>query len=105
MHLDYTKIDFDTLYSGVRSVLGDALISHDPYDQYGWAQEWRFAAADALVFEHGVHVPGFRPACSGPNRDAFAYAYTQGADVEALQYAFKILTRFVDWLIMAGEDY
>lgn len=100
-----TKIDFNTLYSGERSVLGDALLSHDPFDQYAWAQEWRLAVADALVFEHGEYVPGFRPGVFGPDRDSFAYGFTQDADVEPLRYAFKILSRYVAWLELAGESY
>jgi hypothetical protein len=97
--------DFHTRYAGARSVLGTALLSHDPYDQYGWAQEWRFAIADALVFEHGESVPGFKPSPFGPDRGSFAYSYVSDADADALRYAFKILSRFVEWLTLSGEDY
>jgi hypothetical protein len=100
--MSQTKIDFRTLYSGKRSVLGDALRSHDPSDQYGWAEDWRYAVADALVWEHGERVPGIHPLPFGPE-PSYAYATVQGADADALRYAFKILSRFAAWLELAGQ--
>ena len=97
---------FATLYSGERAVLGEALINHDPYDQFAWCQEWRFAIADTL-FERGESVPGFRQSPSGSDTDSYAYQAIQAmdADTSSLLYAFNVLGRFREWLSINGEDY
>ena len=99
--------DFWDLYSDERVVLGNALIFHDPYDQFGWVQEWRFAIADYLHFDMGETVTGFLPAPGGPDTDS--YAYDELCDispsVEALRYALRILDRYREWLRIAGKDY
>lgn len=102
---------FATLYSGERAVLGEALINHDPHDQFAWCQEWRFAIADYLYFDKGEYegdiiVPGFRPP-SEPDTDSYAYQSLQAMepDTESLLYAFNVLGRFREWLSLNGEDY
>jgi len=98
--------EFWERYSGKRLVLGQALFNHDPYDQFAWCQEWRFAICDYLVWELGGHVPGFRPAC-GPDDDSYAYDCLRHMNVteESLRYALRILDRFGEWLRIEGKDY
>ncbi|WP_395759459.1 hypothetical protein OIE82_27035 [Streptomyces althioticus] len=98
---------FWCMYSGKREVLGHALFNHDPFDQFAWCQEWRFAIADYLTFNEGEYVNGFRPSPMGPDEDSFAYDTLKGErpSVEALRYAEKVLERFREWLRIAGEDY
>lgn len=98
--------NFWALYSGKRAVLGEALTLHDPHDQYAWCQEWRFAIADFLYWQ-GESVPGFRPAPNGPDTTSYAYQelWNTSADKEACWYAFNILSRYREWLRIAGRDY
>ena len=92
-------------YSGIRAVLGVALDAHDPGDQFGWVQEWRFAIADVLYFQRGEAVSGLR--AYGPDTDSYAYQElsTAAYSVEQLRYAFEILGRFREWLKRAGKGY
>lgn len=94
-------------YSGKRIVLYAALVSHDPWDQFAWCQEWRFAIADVLHFQRGENVPYFYPSPMGPDEDSYAYSElsTAAYTVEELRYAYDILTRFREWLGIAGQDY
>jgi hypothetical protein len=99
--------DFWTLYSGQRAILGEALVNHDPYDQFGWCQGWRFALCDFLYWDQGETVPGFRPGFNGPDIDSFEYSQLTCSDytTEQAEYALMILDRYREWLRIAGEDY
>lgn len=94
-------------YAGKRAVLYDALTAHDPYDQFGWCQEWRFAICDYLLWDLGVSYPGFRPAPSGPVVDSYAYRELAASryDEPELRYALTILDRYREWLRLADKDY
>ncbi len=96
---------FNRLYSGKRAVIGLALINHDPFDQFAWCQEYRFAICDYLVWEMGEYVEDFRS--YSPEEDSYAFQELKGydPDVESLRYALEILDRFRVWLGMAGLDY
>ncbi len=98
--------EFWELYSGKRTVIGEALINHDAFDQFAWCQEWRFAIADYLTFELGEFVPDFHPA-SEPDRESYPFELLTGMepDRESLFYAFEILSRFREWLRIAEMDY
>lgn len=98
---------FWALYSGKREVLGEALLSHDPGDQFGWCQSWRFAIADYLTFNVGEYVEGFRPALGDPDTDSYEYdtLCESAPATEALRYAEKVLDRYREWLRIAGKDY
>lgn len=95
------------LYSGKREVLGHALFNHDPGDQFGWCQGWRFALCDYLTSEWGEHVPGFRQGAGGPDGDA--YEYEELTEIrpgpDECWYALRILDRYREWLRIAGKDY
>lgn len=95
------------LYSGKREVLGHALFSHDPGDQFAWCQGWRFALCDYLTFEWGEYVPDFRPSPMGPEEDA--YEYEELTEIQPspdeCRYALRILDRYREWLRIAGRDY
>lgn len=94
-------------YSGKRVVLYSALLAHDPYDQFGWCQEWRFAICDYLVWVVGTSVPDFKPSPVGPDRDSYVYEQlcAERPDAEALWYVLRILDRYREWLRLAGKDY
>jgi hypothetical protein len=99
---------FWELYKGKREILGEALIHHDPYDQFAWCQEWRFALADYITFVLGEHVPDFFSGWNGPNKDSYAYSEVLVAvnpDSETCWYALRILDRYREWLRIAGKDY
>jgi hypothetical protein len=98
--------EFWNLYSGKREVLGMVLLFHDPFDQFAWCQEWRFALCDLLYWQ-GVSVPDFKTLLTGPDTSSFAYQYLwdMSADREACRYALRILDRYREWLRIAGEDY
>jgi hypothetical protein len=106
MNVTQVFAEFWALYSGKREVLGHALISHDPYDQFAWCQGWRFAIAGYLTFQKGESVPDFRPAPSGPE-DTYEYEELLHIrpDTDALWYAFNVLSRYREWLRIAGKDY
>lgn len=99
------KPEFWELYSGKRRILGEALIDHDPYDQFAWCQNWRFAIADYLVWDLGEYVPDYNS--YGPDSENWAYEQLMelSPDVESLEYALMILHRFRVWLGIAGKDY
>lgn len=99
--------EFWDRYSGKRAVLGEALINHDPYDEFAWVQSWRFAIADRLYWYEGAYVPGYDPGpMSGPD---LTFAYEQLAELEPTEdqmwYALGILDRYREWLRIAGRDY
>lgn len=94
-------------YGTASPVLMLARDSHDPYDEFGWVQGWRFALRDYLTHEWGERPEGFRSAPSGPDEDAWEYealmeARTPPGDA---RYALTILNRYREWLRMAGRDY
>jgi len=94
-------------YSGKREVIGHALFGHDPGDQFGWVQGWRFALCDYLTSEWGESIPGFRQSPAGPDEHAYEYmelGYIQ-AGPEECAYALKIFDRYREWLRIAGRDY
>lgn len=99
--------EFWSRYSDKREVLGYALFSHDPWDQFGWCQSWRFTLCDYLTFVWGESVPHFRPSSMGPDEDAFEYEELteMQASPEACWYALRILDRYREWLRIAGRDY
>lgn len=95
-------------YGTTNPVLIEARINHDPYDEFAWVQEWRFAIAQFLS-DLGEYVPDFRG--SDDIRESYAYeslenTFTCSAqDIRALTYAFRILSRYREWLSLAGKDY
>lgn len=97
-------------YGTTNPVLIEARINHDPYDQFGWVQEWRFAIADYLHFVCRVHVPDFHPAPSGPDTDNYPWSVLMAmapceTTGDKLKYALNILDRYREWLRIAGKDY
>lgn len=97
--------NFWTLYSGKRELLGHALFSHDPFDQFGWVQGWRFAICDYLYWEMGEYVPDFRPASQPEYSYEFEEISELSPDLETLEYTLGILDRYRVWLGIAGLDY
>ena len=100
-------------YGTKNPVLIEARIYHDPYDEFAWVQEWRFAIAQFLT-DCGEFVPDFRGASD--IRDDFAYSIVSGLypesqdhvyehETDELRYALKILDRYREWLRIAGRDY
>lgn len=100
---------------GYNTLMNLALEQHDPYDQFAWVQEARFALADATFLYYGVTLPEFRPA-PGLNYDdaqdesylfgSFDDALSHGlADYEDVLRVFAVLTRFRVWIGIAGKDY
>ena len=101
-----TRSAFWDLYNGKRAILGEALLNHDPGDQFAWCQEWRFALADVLAYERGVWVEGYES--FGPDDSTYAYdclTDQPGYSDADLLYAYDILTRYREWLRIAGVDY
>jgi len=100
-----THSDFWERYSGKRELLGVALLSHDPFDQFAWVQGWRFALCDYLYHVMGESVPEFRPA----SEPEFSYEFDEisyhDPNLETLWYSLEILDRYRVWLGMAGLDY
>ena len=100
-------------YGTTNPVLIEARIHHDPYDEFAWVQDWRFAIAQFLT-DAGEFVPDFRG--SDDIRDDFAYEQLEMLYPEArdhiykretaeLTYALRILGRYREWLRIAGRDY
>lgn len=87
-------------------VLQEARLNHDPYDQAAWVHDWRSSIAQYLT-DQGEHVPDFQG--SGDIRDEFAYEVLHESnpayEPDELFYALKILTRYREWLRVAGKDY
>ncbi len=93
-------------YGTTNRVLIEARIVHDPYDEFAWVQDWRFAIADVLAYERGVWVPGYES--FGPDDSTYAYDMLTdqpGYSDDELLYAYAILTRYREWLRLAGKDY
>ena len=102
----------------MNSILREARSDHDPYDQFAWVQDWRFAICEALLFDWDHLVPGFQTAASEPEGtyqleiirshyeivdDSIAVEFWP---VEGeLKYALKVLDRYREWLALAGKDY
>lgn len=90
-------------YGTTNPVLIEARIAHDPYDEFAWVQDWRFAIAQRLQ-ELGEYVPLFHG--SPDIRETYAYEMIAREDnVADLEYAAKILERYREWLRIAGRDY
>lgn len=105
-------------YGTTNPALIEARINHDPCDEFAWVQSWRFALCEALLFDWGYLVPGFRTVRSEPEDsseleiirtlyviedDSIAREYWYRED--ELKYALKILDRYREWLRIAGKDY
>lgn len=78
----------------------------DKGDAYGCTQDWRFALAEYLYWEHGVQTtPGFYTEHSPT--DSYSYEFLKDYDVteQEAQYCFAILTRYREWLRIADRDY
>ena len=105
-------------YGTTNPVLIEARIAHDPHDEFGWVQGWRFAICDALLFDWGYLAPGYRTMADEPEdthelqmiRDLYEmdddsiprdYWYRE----DELKYALVILDRYREWLRIAGKDY
>ena len=107
--------------AGYNQIMGLALDCHDPADQFGWVQEWRFAIAELLLFDFGYLVPGFRTSASNPEPDNYAVEniralYGGSNDMtdmprehwhfeDDLKRVLLILDRFRNWIHIAGKDY
>lgn len=87
-------------------------IKHDPW---GTALAWSFACAENL-FDIGEDVPdslGYRPSPFGAVIESYEDEEVQSfldrndtdEAVESVQYAAKILARYLDWCKLAGVDY
>lgn len=93
-------------YGTTNPVLTEARVYHDPHDVFAWVQDWRFAIADVLAYERELWIEGYES--FGPDDSTLAYemltnqpGYSDGE----LLYAYKILTRYREWLRIAGKDY
>lgn len=79
-------------YGTTNPVLIEARINHDPYDEFAWVQDWRWALRDY----------------DSPNAER-TYAWetltSMGTTPEERAYALKILDRYREWLRIAGKDY
>jgi hypothetical protein len=103
-------------YGTTNPVLIEARINHDPYDEFAWVQDWRFAIAEYLTHYRGTDVDGFRCSHDVPDsttlaeeslEESFAFASLWGmnASTEELTYAMRVLDRYRGWLRVAGRDY
>ncbi|BET51742.1 hypothetical protein RGQ21_67240 [Kitasatospora aureofaciens] len=105
-------------YGTTNPVLITARSMHDPYDEFAWVQEWRFALCEVLLFDWGYLAPGFRTMADQPEDthpveairslyvvedDSIAPEYWYRED--ELKYALRILDRYRTWLGLAGKDY
>lgn len=97
--------NFWNLYSDEREVLGHALMSHDPFDQFAWCQGWRFALCDYLVWELGEYVPEFRSLAPDEESYEFQELKELEPEAESVWYALRILDRYREWLRINGHDY
>ena len=95
-------------YGTTNPVLIEARVDHDPYDEFAWVQNWRFAICDRLYWHEGEYVPGFSPgaAATGPEL-TFEYEMLSELDptVPEMEYALNVLDRYREWLRIAGRDY
>jgi hypothetical protein len=84
-------------YGTTNPVLIEARINHDPYDEFAWVQDWRFAICDRL----------YNPDCATGPELTFAYETLSELDptVGDMEYALGILDRYREWLRIAGKDY
>ncbi|MDX3260757.1 hypothetical protein PV336_16170 [Streptomyces sp. MI02-2A] len=98
-------------HNGYQSAMYEARLFHDPYDQFGWVQEWRFALAEVLLFDLGEGTPGYNPgAATEPEEDSYAVeclrsAISTGTTVGDLRRMQRVLDRFREMLAAAGLDY
>ncbi|MFE0490106.1 hypothetical protein [Streptomyces griseoaurantiacus] len=101
-------------HNGYQSVMWEARLGHDPYDQWGWAKEWLASIAEVLIFDMGESVPQdvYRPGAgqSEPEPDSYSVdavrsAVTYGADADDLRRAMNVMDRFAEALDAAGQSY
>jgi hypothetical protein len=91
-------------FATTNRVLVEARIAHDPYDQFAWVQEWRFAIAQYLT-DQGEYVPEFRGSYTIREDYTYGSLLSLSPTVDELTYALTILNRFRVWLGLAGRDY
>jgi hypothetical protein len=102
---------------GYQVIMYGARLTHDPSDQFGWVQGWRFAICKALLFDFGYLAPGFRTAASDAESweiEAIRSLYTIADDSLApgdfhweddLKRALEVLDRYRRLLALTGKDY
>jgi hypothetical protein len=99
-------------YGTTNPVLIEARINHDPYDEFAWVQDWRFAIAEYLTHFRSTYVEGFRSVYTPGDTlammsESYAFEMLWGGNYSAkdLVYALKVLDRYREWLRIAGKDY
>ena len=74
-------------------------------DPWGRVQEWRFAAADCMVAKFGMHVVGFKPAPSGPEKNEVYNFINLNFTRRTLARLWSILNRLAAIHRAAGREY
>lgn len=86
----------------------------DKYDLWGKNIAWMFVLADVAYIEYGVCLPEYRPAAALHTRDDFEtedatviseYIDDNIIDLYDIERVFAVLSRYDDWLRMAGLNY
>ncbi len=90
---------------GENVVLALAMDNHDPYDEFGWVQGWRFGIADFLHFEREEFVSDFRPGMEPENSYEFETLAYENPTTEDIKDALRILDEYREWLGAEGRDY
>lgn len=113
--MTHTNSNESTGYNEIMGMVRDAW---DPCDQFGCVQGWRFALCEALLFDFGHSVPGFRTVASdmedGYEGEQLRSLYVIEDDsIDPMYWHYEddmirvlvMLDRYREWLRIAGEDY
>lgn len=98
--------------AGYDNIMDEVRTFHDPHDPWGSNIAWLFALADYMWLINGKVMPGYRPSPLASLEDCSSELETlmdirdecpwEDADVERV---YTILSRYDDWLRLAGKNY
>lgn len=99
---------------GYNAIMDEIRISRDSAAPWGSNVAWMFALADYSWLKLGEILPGYRPSpqpisYEGLEEGSEFYTLVNGVSSEwtdaDLRRVYKILSRYDDWLRLAGKNY
>lgn len=97
--------------SGYNAIMGEVRVSHDPHDPWGSNIAWLFALADYVYLMDDEVLPGYHPSVLGVDvRNSSSelemlFEINDQFEGDDVKRVYTILSRYDDWLRLAGKNY
>lgn len=91
--------------SEYKDLMSEIRMSFGGGDEWGTNIGWLFGIADVLTFDCGYCPADFRPSPLGPAEECYEYEVACTYSFGTLKTAYTVLSRYDDWLRLAGKNY